>query len=914
MATMMKTPQRELHDYISEISERADVRAGSPLPLGTQEREGGVNFAIFSRHASRVRLELFDHPEDAVPARAIDLDSARNRTGDVWHVWVEGIGPGQLYAYRVDGPYEPSEGHRFNFNRLLLDPFATAISRLPPWDFAAARGYDPSAPERDLAISKLDNSRSMPKCVFVNEPFDWEEDQPPRHPWSKTVIYETHVRGFTIHPKSGVDHPGTYRGLMEKIPYLKTLGVTAVELMPVQEFNETSVTRRNPQTNQPLRNYWGYDPVVFCAPKASYSSSGGLGQQKLEFKEMVRAFHNAGIEVILDVVFNHTAEGDELGPTLCFRGMDNAIFYTLAGDKRYYKDYTGTGNTINANHPVVRDHILAALRYWMVEMHVDGFRFDLASVLGRDGTGKLLADAPLLERIAEDPILRDVKIIAEAWDAAGAYEVGSFSERRWASWNGRYRDDVRRFWRGDDGMLGLFASRICGSADIYAKSGKGPESSINYVTCHDGFTLNDLVSYRYKHNEANGENNRDGTDANFSENYGCEGETTDAGIETLRNRQIKNFLLTLMISRGVPMLLGGDEFRRTQGGNNNAYCQDNETSWVDWTHLEQHQEIYRFAHGMIAFRRAHPVLSKEQFYTDAEIQWFGSHGGLPNWADPKAKHFACLIHEEEQGALYVMFNADADAVDFSLPTFLRRHSVASGRRHFPRNARRSAFRGRGTALGRSTHLSPVPPVQRNTSCSTSGEQMKRAIPITTLFLDIGGVLLTNGWDHHARKRAAKNFQAGVGRDGGSASPDLRHLRGGKAHAGRIFRPGGFLPKATVYQGSVPALHVRAIETLSQDDRVGRSAQGPARVENRCRQQRSAGIECSSDSQVQTGRVCGFLYFLLLRPRPQARRGHLSACAGRHPGPSPAGNLYRKHSHVRPDRRRFGDSEHSSHGL
>ena len=664
----MKTAQRELRDYISEISEHSDVRTGSPLPLGIQEKGGGVNFAIFSRYASRVRLELFDHPEDAAPARVIDLDSTRNRTGDVWHVWVEGIGPGQLYAYRVDGPYKPSEGHRFNFNRLLLDPFATAISRLPPWDFASARGYDPSAPEQDLALSNLDNSRSMPKCVFVNEPFEWDGDQPPRYPWSKIVIYETHVRGFTVHPKSEVDHPGTYRGLMGKIPYLKKLGVTAVELMPVQEFNETSVTRKNPQTSQPLRNYWGYDPVAFFAPKASYSSSGGLGQQNLEFKEMVRAFHIAGIEVILDVVFNHTAEGDELGPTLCFRGMDNAIFYTLAGDKRYYKDYTGTGNTINANHPVVRDHILAALRYWMIEMHVDGFRFDLASVLGRDGAGKLLANAPLLERIAEDPILRDVKIIAEAWDAAGAYEVGSFSERRWAEWNGRYRDDVRRFWRGDDRMLGLFASRICGSADIYSKSGKGPEGSINFVTCHDGFTLNDLVSYRYKHNEANGEDNHDGTDANFSQNCGFEGETADPAIETLRKRQIKNFLLTLLISRGVPMLLGGDEFRRTQQGNNNAYCQDNETSWVDWTHLEQHREIFRFTRGMIAFRRAHSILTTEEFYTGAEIEWFGSQGGLPNWADPRCRTLACLIHENGQDRLYLMFNAATRETDFGLPT------------------------------------------------------------------------------------------------------------------------------------------------------------------------------------------------------------------------------------------------------
>jgi len=644
-----------------------DTQVGSPLPLGTQENERGVNFAIFSRDANGVRLELFEHPEDTVPTRVFDLDSVRNRTGDVWHIWVEGIAPGQFYAYRMGGAYEPNEGHRFNFNRLLLDPLATAISLAPSWDFASARGYDPSGLEQDLALSKLDNSASMPKCIFINDPFDWGRDQPPRHPWSETVIYEAHVRGFTIHPSSGVDHPGTYRGLVEKIPYLKKLGVTALELMPVQEFNENSVTRKNPQTGERLRNYWGYDPVVFCAPKASYSSSGGLGQQKLEFKEMVKAFHEAGIEVILDVVFNHTAEGNQMGPTLCFRGIDNAIFYTLEGDKRYYKDYTGTGNTINANHPVVRDHILASLRSWMVEMHVDGFRFDLASVLGRGSNGQLLADAPLLERIAEDPILRDVKIIAEAWDAAGAYEVGSFSTRRWAEWNGRYRDDVRRFWRGDDGMLGLFASRICGSADIYFNSGKGPESSINFITCHDGFTLNDLVSYQYKHNEANAENNQDGTNSNFSANYGDEGKTTDVGMEALRKTQIKNFLLTLLISRGVPMLLGGDEFRRTQSGNNNAYCQDNEISWHDWSYLEKHSENLRFTRGMIAFRQSHPILSKEQFYTDAEIQWFGSEGGIPNWADTKEKQFACLIHEDDQREICMMFNAGTSAVNFVLP-------------------------------------------------------------------------------------------------------------------------------------------------------------------------------------------------------------------------------------------------------
>ncbi|MBW4050064.1 MAG: glycogen debranching protein GlgX [Proteobacteria bacterium] len=663
----MKATERDLHEYLSESSDRAEVRVGSPLPLGTQEMSGGINFSLFSRHATRVRLELFDHPEDAKAARIIELDPARHRTGDVWHVWVAGILPGQLYAYRVDGPYEPGKGHRFNFNRLLLDPLATAISRLPAWDFASAQGYDSSAPGKDLARSTLDNSASMPKCVLINEPFDWQGDQPPRHPWSKTVIYEAHVRGFTIHPSSGVEHPGTYRGLIEKLPYLKGLGITALELMPVQEFNAASCTRCNPQTGRPLENYWGYDPVVFRAPKASYSSAGGLGQQKLEFKEMVRAFHKTGIEVILDVVFNHTAEANELGPTLCLRGIDNAIFYALGDDKRHYRDYTGTGNSINANHPVVRDHILGALRYWMIEMHVDGFRFDLASVLGRGESGKLLANAPLLERIAEDPILRDVKIIAEAWDAAGAYQVGSFSERRWAEWNGRYRDDIRRFWRGDEGMLGLFASRICGSADIYLNSGKGPESSINFLTCHDGFTLNDLVSYRTKHNEANGEDNRDGTDTNFSDNFGVEGATGDIGIETLRKRQIKNFLLTLFISRGVPMLLGGDEFRRTQAGNNNAYCQDNETSWCDWAFLEQQQEVHRFVRGMIGFRRAHKVLSEERFYTEAQIRWLAPSGGNPDWFDSTVKTLGCLIREGAKDALFLIFNADTKDIDFDVP-------------------------------------------------------------------------------------------------------------------------------------------------------------------------------------------------------------------------------------------------------
>ncbi len=668
MAALMAGPiDRPLRDYLADVSDRGSVRVGSPLPLGTSRRENGGNFAFISRHATGVRLELFDHPYDQAPAWQIDLDPLRNRTGDVWHVWVDQIQPGQLYAYRVNGPYLPREGQRFNFARLLLDPYATAISRSDHWDFSKALGYDPSNPGQDLICSNVDDSAAIPKCVFTHEHFDWNEDQPPKHSWSRTIIYETHVRGFTFHPSSGVQKPGTYCGLLEKIPHLKDLGVTAVELMPVQEFNENIASRANGQPGQPLTNYWGYNPVAFFAPKASYSSAGGVGQQTLEFKEMIQAFHRADIEVILDVVFNHTAEGDQLGPTLCFRGIDNAIFYMLAEDQRYYRDYTGTGNTVNANHPVVRDHILAALRYWVVDMRIDGFRFDLASVLGRDESGKLLANAPLLERIAQDPILRDVKIIAEAWDAGGAYEVGSFSERRWSEWNGRYRDDVRRFWRGDNGMLGAFASRICGSADIYTKSGKGPESSINFVTCHDGLTLNDLVSYRYKHNEANGEKNRDGTADDLGDNYGAEGPTTDAGIEAVRLRQIKNFLLTLFISRGVPMLLGGDEFRRTQRGNNNAYCQDNDISWFDWSCLQRHDEIYKFARGMIAFRRAHPVLSKEQFYTNGDLRWFSPDGETPNWFDATNKGFACLIREDEECAVFLMFNAGEEENAFAVP-------------------------------------------------------------------------------------------------------------------------------------------------------------------------------------------------------------------------------------------------------
>ena len=657
-------------DGFTAPSEVGEIQAGSPLPLGGAHQNGdGVNFVLFSRHATRVRLEFYRNASDSSPTKIIDLDPMRHRTGDVWHVWVRGIPAGQLYGYRIEGPYLPEEGHRFNAHKLLLDPYARAITEVQNWDFLAARGYDSSSSLTDLSFSTVDNAGTTPKCIFTNDHFDWEMDSPPKHSASATVIYETHVRGFSIHPSSGVAHPGTFVGLTEKIPYLQELGVTAIELMPVLEFNENESNRLNPITRKRLKNYWGYDPVALFAPKLSYSIGGAHGQQTQEFREMVKAFHRAGIEVILDIVLNHTAEGDELGPTISLRGIENSIFYMLRENGgRYYKNFSGVGNTLNANHPVVREFVRNVLRYWVMHMHVDGFRFDLASVLGRDEYGNILREAPLLEDIAEDPILRDVKLIAEAWDAGGAYQVGSFSTRRWMEWNGRFRDDVRRFWIGDAGMMGSFASRICGSSDLYQASGKGPASSLNFVTAHDGFTLNDLVSYKQKHNDENGDYSRDGTDANYSDNCGVEGPSDDPVVEGMRNRLIKTFLLTLFVSRGVPMLLGGDEFRRTQRGNNNAYCQDNEVSWFDWGLLEKHKEIHRFTRGMIAFRRAHPVLRKENFYTEEDIRWFAPNGVSPDWADPRQKSFACLILGQAEPDLFLVFNADTTPVDFSIPT------------------------------------------------------------------------------------------------------------------------------------------------------------------------------------------------------------------------------------------------------
>jgi glycogen operon protein len=629
--------------------------------MGVHLHDDGAQFAVFSRHAAGVSLLLFERLEDAEPYQTIELDAMHNRTGDIWHIWVEGVSAGQFYAYRVDGPYRPAEGHRFNKHKLLVDPYATALAFRSQWDFLAAKGYAVGSPMEDLAFSALDNSDSTPRCIATGNRFDWVEDTPPRTSWSETIIYETHVRGLTIHPSSRVGRPGTYSGVVEKIPYFKELGITAVELLPVQEFNEHELDRLNPVTRVPLTNYWGYSTASFFAPKSTYAGTVREGDQVREFKKMVKELHAAGIEVILDIVFNHTAEGNHLGPTVSFRGLDNAIYYMLEKDKRYYQNYSGCGNTVNCNHPVVRQFIIDCLVYWVIKMHVDGFRFDLASVMGRDENGEIMRNPPLLAEISENPILREIKLIAEAWDAAGAYQVGSFPGHRWSEWNGKYRDDIRMFWLGDAGMAGVLATRIAGSADIYQKAGKEPLNSINFVTCHDGFTMNDLVSYNRKHNEANGQDNRDGTDSNYSYNYGVEGESDDPAIEAVRLRQIKNFIATLFVSRGVPLFLGGDEFRRTQKGNNNPYCQDNETSWYDWGLLRKNQELFRFVKEMIAFRKRNEVFREVRFYSEKDISWYGPDGGPHDWAY-ESRSLACAIHGEDE--LYLMFHAGPDDKTF----------------------------------------------------------------------------------------------------------------------------------------------------------------------------------------------------------------------------------------------------------
>ena len=657
------------------------VKPGSPMPLGAACAGGGVNFAIFSRNAESMRLCLFDGSEDGEPSFEYRLDPRLNRTGDIWHVLVPGIGPGALYLWRADGPYLPRKGHRFNPNKALLDPYAKALSGDFTWDLTQARGYDPGSPELDLSFSESDDAASMPKCVVVSDEFDWRGDRPLNYPLRHCVIYEAHVRGLSLHPSSGVAHPGTFLGVVESIPRLKSLGVTSLELLPVQEFDELENPRLNPLTGERLTNYWGYSTIAFFAPKARYAASGGRGEQVAEFKRMVRELHAAGIEVILDIVFNHSAEGNELGPTLSFRGLDNRIYYMLDEDRRRYKNYSGCGNTLNCNHPVVRTLIRDCLRYWVVDMHVDGFRFDLGSILGRDQEGRLLENPPVIEGIAEDPILRHTKIIAEAWDAGGAYQVGWFPGGRWAEWNDRYRDDLRRFWRGDSGAVRNLATRITGSSDLYLRDGRKPFHSINFVTAHDGFTLEDLVSYERKRNEANGEEGRDGADENLSCNYGVEGPTRIAAIEAVRERQAKNFMATLLLSIGTPMLLAGDELRRSQGGNNNAFCQNNATSWIDWGLAARHAGYRRFVGELVAFRMRHPAFRRPEFFTgmDADfnatpdISWFDESGADPDWAKAERRLAARLdgskadiIADRDDNDFYLIFNAAEESAVFAV--------------------------------------------------------------------------------------------------------------------------------------------------------------------------------------------------------------------------------------------------------
>jgi isoamylase len=643
---------------------------GEPYPLGATVVAGGVNFSLFSQHATAVELLLFQRFDDAEPAERIPLDPHTNRTFHYWHVFVDGIGGGQVYAYRVDGPWDPAAGHRFNRRKVLIDPYSKGVVYGRNWSRA-----DACEPE--------DNTRSAMKSLVVDTAvYDWAGTEPPKRHLADAIIYELHVRGFTRHSNSCVTYPGTFDGLVAKIPYLRDLGVTTVELLPVHQFDAAENPRVDPETGEPLANFWGYNSICYFAPHRGYYTADWERMEYLTgFRDMVKAMHAAGIEVILDVVFNHTSEGDERGPTICFRGIDNAVYYVLdPSDGGRYLDFSGCGNTVSCNHPLVRRMILDSLRFWVDVMHVDGFRFDLAPVLGRDEHGRRMENPPLLWQIVSDPILQKAKIIAEAWDIAGLCQPGCFPGERWAEWNGRYRDDLRRFVRGDEGFAGAAASRIAGSADIYQPLARNPYQSINFITCHDGFTLNDLVSYERKHNRANGEDERDGTDDNASANYGVEGPA-DPATEALRARQIKNFIAILMLSQGTPMLLAGDEFRRTQRGNNNAYCQDNEISWVDWSLLEREKDLHRFTKGMIRFRTAHAVLRRREYFWGAtnargspEIAWHGVKLGEPDWSATSHAFAFTLAGFDGDTDIHVMLNMWTDALDFELPSLSLGHA------------------------------------------------------------------------------------------------------------------------------------------------------------------------------------------------------------------------------------------------
>lgn len=627
---------------------------GQASPLGVTVTDRGANFSLFSRTATAVELLLFDREDDSQPARVIVIDPVRNRTYHYWHVFVPGIRAGQLYGYRVHGPQTPHHGLRFAPDRLLLDPYGKAVA-IPP-------GYDRTT----VMHTGLDNA--LKSVVTAPQLYDWEGDVPLRRALSRTVIYEMHVRGFTQNPNSGVadGRRGTYAGMIDRIPYLVNLGVTAVELLPIFAFDA--------QDCPPGKvNYWGYAPVSFFAPHPGYSSRRDALGPVNEFRDLVKALHRSGIEVILDVVFNHTTEGDHRGPTLCFRGIDNPTYYMLDTDRSRYCNFSGCGNTLNVNHPVVRRMIVDSLKYWVTEMHVDGFRFDLAAILSRDEAGQVLPSPPVLWDIETEPELAGVKLIAEAWDAAGLFQVGSFAGDAWQEWNGRFRDDVRDFFRGQPGAAGRMADRLLGSHEVFRHENREAEQSVNFVTCHDGFTVNDLVTYSHKHNERNGENNFDGTNDNRSWNCGVEGPSNEPDIERLRNRQVKNLLATTLLSLGVPMLTMGDEIRRTQHGNNNAYCLDDETTWFDWSLLTQHSDVHRFVRLLISRRVLRDMddeqkrLSLSELLQRSRTAWHGVRLHQPDWS-PHSRSFAFGAElQKEHFVFHLIMNAFSEALDFELP-------------------------------------------------------------------------------------------------------------------------------------------------------------------------------------------------------------------------------------------------------